>query len=203
VIGAEHVGVYGDFYVIDRCANNGTARWFWQTGAWSGGQVHPRAHIYQRIQQVTIDGVECDVNEALTADYGQHPYTGYTRHRRADMTYRIEPTPAPAGVGADAVPDGSWAAVEHTIGTPGPSGGWSGKILEHLTLGWLGGFIQECWSGPSGTHYVNRYDPANKTGGQYVKPFDTQSYAIPPGDYFLVVRLAVRNYATIIPEQEK
>lgn len=73
VIGAARVGVYGSFYVVRRCLDNRTAAWAWQTGAWSGGQREPRAHLYQRIGTVTVGGVECDVNEALTVDFGQHP----------------------------------------------------------------------------------------------------------------------------------
>lgn len=73
VIGASRVGVYGSYYVCQRCLNNGTATWAWQTAAWSGGQREPRAHLYQRIGTVTVGGVDCDVNESAQADFGQHP----------------------------------------------------------------------------------------------------------------------------------
>jgi glycoside hydrolase-like protein len=73
VVGLHRVGVYGSYYVVKRCLDNNTARWAWQTGAWSGGQREPRAHIYQRIGFATVGGVECDVNEALQPDFGQHP----------------------------------------------------------------------------------------------------------------------------------
>jgi hypothetical protein len=72
VIGVPRVGVYGSYYVCRRCLDNRTARWAWQTGAWSGGQREPRAHIYQRIGYVTVNGVQCDVNESLQLDFGQH-----------------------------------------------------------------------------------------------------------------------------------
>lgn len=75
VIGVSRVGVYGSYWVVQRCLDNGTARWAWQTAAWSGGQIEPRAHIYQRIGFATVDGVECDVNEARQIDFGQHPYS--------------------------------------------------------------------------------------------------------------------------------
>jgi hypothetical protein len=71
VIGLARVGVYGGFWVVKRCLDNGTARWGWQTGAWSGGNVDPRIHLYQRIGYVTVNGVQCDVNEARQLDFGQ------------------------------------------------------------------------------------------------------------------------------------
>jgi hypothetical protein len=71
VVTGARVGVYGSYYVCKRCLDNGTARWAWQTGAWSGGQREPRAHIYQRIGYVTVGGIQCDVNEALQDDFGQ------------------------------------------------------------------------------------------------------------------------------------
>lgn len=69
VLGAGRVGVYGGFYVVDRCYKNKTAQWFWQTLAWSGGKIHPVAHIYQNGQSAFNGGA--DVNEAKQADYGQ------------------------------------------------------------------------------------------------------------------------------------
>jgi hypothetical protein len=34
-------GVYGGFWVVKRCLDNGKASWGWQTGAWSGGNIDP------------------------------------------------------------------------------------------------------------------------------------------------------------------
>lgn len=39
-------GVYGSARVVDYCANS--IPWRWQTAAWSGGVLHPAAHLYQR-----------------------------------------------------------------------------------------------------------------------------------------------------------
>jgi hypothetical protein len=74
--GPDRIGVYGSYYVCQRCAASGTAQWFWQCGAWSGGQRWAGAHIYQRIGFATIGGVQCDVNEALAPDFGHAPYSG-------------------------------------------------------------------------------------------------------------------------------
>jgi glycoside hydrolase-like protein/putative peptidoglycan binding protein len=71
VIGLARAGVYGGYWAVKRCLDNGTARWGWQTGAWSGGNVDPRIHLYQRIGYVTVGGVQCDVNEARQLDFGQ------------------------------------------------------------------------------------------------------------------------------------
>jgi hypothetical protein len=85
VLGPDRVGVYGSYYVVSRCLDNHTAVWAWQTMAWSGGQVDPRAHIVQRIATAVVGGVECDVNEArILPDYGQHPIPH--QHRRSEMT---------------------------------------------------------------------------------------------------------------------
>lgn len=71
VLGVEQVGIYGGYWSVSRALDHGTARWAWQTDAWSGGNLDPRANIHQRIGFVWVDGVECDQNQALTADFGQ------------------------------------------------------------------------------------------------------------------------------------
>jgi hypothetical protein len=74
--GVQRVGVYGSARVVAWALRSGLAAWGWQTAAWSGGARAPGAHIYQRIEQTVINGVACDVNEALAEDFGQwqqHP----------------------------------------------------------------------------------------------------------------------------------
>lgn len=75
---------------MSRALNKGTATWAWQTGAWSGGNVDPRIHIYQRIGGVIVGGVECDVNEARQPDFGQHPSSHLRRSEAMIMNYPIE-----------------------------------------------------------------------------------------------------------------
>lgn len=106
------------------------------------------------------------------------------------VAYRLDPTSIPEGAHPDAQPDGSWWAVEDTITLPGPVGGWRGRTLAHVTFGYRGGFVQEAWSGPSGRHYVDRWNPEAKTGGRFVPAFVPQSWELPVGDRFLVVRYA-------------
>lgn len=85
VLGIENVGVYGGYWVVKRCFDNGTVRWGWQTSAWSGWPVNRegRAHIYQDFNRpggmyVNVGGVQCDYDEALQQDFGQwtHYSTG-------------------------------------------------------------------------------------------------------------------------------
>jgi len=71
VLPRDRVGVYGGFFAVSRALDAGLAQWAWQTAAWSGGQEDPRLHLFQRVGTVTVDGVDCDVNEARKDDFGQ------------------------------------------------------------------------------------------------------------------------------------
>lgn len=71
VVGYHNVGIYGGYGPVKRALDNGTALWAWQTGAWSGGRRDPRINMYQRIGTSFVGGVACDVNEAVTDDFGQ------------------------------------------------------------------------------------------------------------------------------------
>ncbi|WP_157108622.1 DUF1906 domain-containing protein [Aldersonia kunmingensis] len=76
VLSAENVGIYGGYWPVSRALDAGTADWVWQTDAWSGTNVETRRNIHQTLRQVVVNGVQCDVNEAITVDFGQwdwHP----------------------------------------------------------------------------------------------------------------------------------
>lgn len=65
-------GVYGNYNVIQWCVEDGIGSFFWMHDWGSGGRVHPRANIHQVAKRrTTIDGIECDVNDVLAADWGQ------------------------------------------------------------------------------------------------------------------------------------
>lgn len=65
------VGVYGEYDVIEK--NVGShARYGWQTAAWSGGKRSSKAHLFQRLGQIYVGGIQSDVNDILAADWGQH-----------------------------------------------------------------------------------------------------------------------------------
>ena len=93
VIGKERVGVYGGFYVVRYMSDNGVCSWFWQTYAWSGGQLHPAAHIYQWQNGVRIGGLSCDRNKGLKDDIGVR---GPKSPKPVPPAPTPTPTPAPA-----------------------------------------------------------------------------------------------------------
>ena len=71
VLGRARIGIYGEYDVIDHCLGTGAATWFWQTYAWSGGRLHPMAHLYQYQNDQTINGAAVDLCRSLVADFGQ------------------------------------------------------------------------------------------------------------------------------------
>lgn len=70
VIGAERVGVYGSYYVVERCYANETAQWFWQTRGWSSGKVSTHTHCYQYLNGQAVAGANVDLNESKQDDFG-------------------------------------------------------------------------------------------------------------------------------------
>jgi hypothetical protein len=71
VIGRGRTGAYGGYYVIKRLFDAGKITWGWQTYAWSGGNWDSRAQLRQVKNGITVDGGDCDKDEAWAADYGQ------------------------------------------------------------------------------------------------------------------------------------
>ncbi|PRQ11010.1 hypothetical protein C1Y63_08415 [Corynebacterium sp. 13CS0277] len=67
------LGVYGNYNVIDWCVADRLGSYYWMHDWGSQGRLHPQAHIHQLPQnkQVTVDGVQCDVNEVYASDWGQ------------------------------------------------------------------------------------------------------------------------------------
>jgi hypothetical protein len=71
VLGVDRVGAYGGYYVIQRLLDHSKIRWGWQTYAWSGGQWDARAQLRQIQNGVTVAGADCDIDQAMAADFGQ------------------------------------------------------------------------------------------------------------------------------------
>lgn len=71
--GINNVGIYGSYYICTRAQAAVGVKYIWQTEAWSGGNITSAVNIMQRngLGYQTIDGVECDINEAHTDDFGQ------------------------------------------------------------------------------------------------------------------------------------
>lgn len=63
VLGHERTGCYGGFYAVRYLVGKKLCRWFWQTAAWSGGRVHPRADFYQYRNGATVAGGQVDLNK--------------------------------------------------------------------------------------------------------------------------------------------
>lgn len=75
-IGRSRVGVYGGRRVILDAQKTGKAPWLWQTYAWSNIPVNgwvPGVHIQQYRNRVQVAGGDCDLNRAMTVDFGQWP----------------------------------------------------------------------------------------------------------------------------------
>lgn len=70
VLGVAQVGDYAGFYPLRVQRDAGVISWEWQPTAWSGGQWEPRVNIRQ-VGTAIVGGVQVDVNEAWTEDYGQ------------------------------------------------------------------------------------------------------------------------------------
>jgi hypothetical protein len=69
-IGKSRVGVYGGLDIITAARNAGYT-WLWQASAWSHGQWNPYAQLRQMLGTEHINGVDCDINAAMVADFGQ------------------------------------------------------------------------------------------------------------------------------------
>jgi Domain of unknown function (DUF1906) len=95
VWGKEHCGPYGSYEVVARQSQRGFA-YCWQTYAWSGGRVHPKAQILQYSNGRMIGGVGVDFNKAFDADYGQWGYRPDAPPRDYDR-YPVGPFLDPQG----------------------------------------------------------------------------------------------------------
>ena len=85
VIGLPRTGVYGGYWPVKRLFDAGLVTWGWQTEAWSadpaglapvgpdGPYLDPRCQLAQRnaLGYTTISGVQCDIDEAVTENFGQ------------------------------------------------------------------------------------------------------------------------------------
>lgn len=76
VLGAHRVGVYGGIRTVRYLADQGLAKWLWQTYAWSAGQWDPRCHIRQVRNGLFGCGGSYDINEAHAANVGAWNETG-------------------------------------------------------------------------------------------------------------------------------
>jgi hypothetical protein len=89
IIGWAQVGVYGEYDVIEMAVGP-HARLGWQTAAWSKGKRSAKAALYQRLGQIFVGGIECDVNDVQAADWGQHNHQSTTHRNTEDSTVQLK-----------------------------------------------------------------------------------------------------------------
>lgn len=124
VIGLERTGAYGSYWILTRLFAAGVISWGWQAEAWSsdpagigsldldGDYVCAQAQLLQRNNAgyLNVGGVECDIDVALAANYGQWHYAGSTP---------VTP-PAPPAPAVPAAPTGDTAALDELEQFLGP-----------------------------------------------------------------------------------
>lgn len=100
--GNSCAGLYGAYYICMRAQNAGAVDYLWQTEAWSGGNIVSTVNIMQRngLGYQTVDGVQCDINEAHTDDIGAFS----TSAAVTPPTPPAPPAPVSPSVNADAIP---------------------------------------------------------------------------------------------------
>lgn len=131
VLGVGRTGCYGGYWAVSRLFNARLIRYGWQTYAWSGGQLDPRAQLYQFSNGHQVAGRSCDYNHALAPDFGQFGYAVAHKanaaggkalaHLEFDVEtghWTIQPLPGPFAPGGPS----RWASLELQFN---PSdGGW-------------------------------------------------------------------------------
>jgi hypothetical protein len=105
VLGVGRTGAYGGFPVIQWLFDAGKIAWGWQTYAWSGRQWDSRAQLRQVLNNIYVDGAECDRDEAWAADFGQWSYgsagprtlnhLAFVKTRNTNGTIEVRQTPDP------------------------------------------------------------------------------------------------------------
>lgn len=90
VMGRGRNDAYGEYDLLTELDRRDVVEDGWQPYAWSighnkDGQTRASiARLFQRLEQVVVDGVLCDVNDVLTSgDFGQ------LRYREPTMTWRV------------------------------------------------------------------------------------------------------------------
>lgn len=63
------VGIYGGYWAVSRALDHRTARYGWQTTAWSGGLWDDRAQL----RQFPNPSPDYDTDQSMTVDFGQVP----------------------------------------------------------------------------------------------------------------------------------
>lgn len=100
ILPLDRIGIYGGIRTMQWAARDGAARWFYQTAAWSSGQIYPGTHVYQYSNGHTVGGGDVDLDRSLKDDFGQ--WGGALVPIAAPDT---GPQPVTSGASYDYVPD--------------------------------------------------------------------------------------------------
>lgn len=142
VIGRGRAGAYAGYYEIKRLFDAHKITWGWQTYAWSGGLWDARAQLRQVKNGVNIGGVDCDLDNAVAADFGQWGHTGAppppppppppTTSCHSDTLDKV----VPAGTCVQAASDAAWYHCDNGAWVAGETGCTSKYAFCHsATLG--------------------------------------------------------------------
>lgn len=128
VLGFPRVGLYAGYYPLTRAKENGSARWFCQTSAWSAGLVMGGAHLYQYAYNQYVYGTSCDWVRAYADNYGQ----------------ALPPSPLPTVPDEVTLPEGiDWDLVSKYFGTGDlyRVGKAPGKFKLHKNRAWAKAYL--------------------------------------------------------------
>ncbi len=70
ILGHDHTGVYGSYYVVKAASAAKVCKYLWQTYAWSGGRWYAHNHIEQYKNEIRFDGQDCDMNRGKQDSIG-------------------------------------------------------------------------------------------------------------------------------------
>lgn len=116
ILPLDVIGIYGGVRAMQWAARDGAARWFYQTAAWSYGQVADGVHVYQYSNGHTIGGGDVDLDRSLRDDFGQ--WGG-----------ALVPVAAPTPYAAPQIAGGAaWDYVPDIDGTAGDVGSIAGTV---------------------------------------------------------------------------
>ena len=71
ILPLDRIGIYGGIRAMQWAQRDGSARWFFQTYAWSSGRVFPDVHVLQYSNGHYVGGGKVDYCRSYKDDFGQ------------------------------------------------------------------------------------------------------------------------------------
>lgn len=126
IIGLARTGIYGGYWPLKRCFDDGKVTFGWQTYAWSGGQWDSRAQLRQTLNGQWSGQVDFDEDEQGTAGLWVASAT-------------VQPQPAPAPLPTPVAPAPSTHGYQiksgDTFWALEAANGWTHGTLQNLNPG--------------------------------------------------------------------